>query len=105
MKKSRGFTITAGAADVVEEIHDEVQVHQLVIKALVVQFEQLLLSIAALRGDGLVHRQPTRAAHLSGNPGRESEALRLQRQSSALVVIVVFVSAHRKDRSSSSDSF
>lgn len=105
MKESRWFTITAGAADVVEEVHDEVQVHLLVIKALVVKFQQLLLFIAALCGDGLVHRQPTRTAHLSGNPGREIEALRRQRQSSTLVVIVVFASAHRKDRSSSSDSF
>lgn len=60
---SRRFTIAAGGADVVQEVHDEVQVDQLVVKALVVQFQQLRLFIAAPRGQVLTRRRPTTTAH------------------------------------------
>lgn len=53
------LTITGGRADVVQKIHYEVQINQLVVKAVVVQFEQLLvfsaqLRVATLRQSGLI---------------------------------------------------
>lgn len=42
------LTVTSRGADVVQQIHDEVQVHPLIIEAVVVQFEQLLLLSAHL---------------------------------------------------------
>lgn len=40
------LTFSGGVADVVQQIHDEVQVHQLIIKTVVVQSEQLLVFTA-----------------------------------------------------------
>ncbi len=59
------LTISGGGADVVQHIHDEIQVHPLIIKRMVVQPEQLLifgvqLWTATLHQSGLI-----RAAHLS----------------------------------------
>lgn len=65
MIESRSFTITASGADVMEKVHDKVQVNQFIIKALVVEFQQFHLFIAALYSDLLLHCGPIRTAHLS----------------------------------------
>lgn len=59
------LTVTAGGADVVQQIHDEVQVHPLIIKTVVVQFEQLLLFSAQLYTATLHQSGLIQAAHLS----------------------------------------
>lgn len=56
-----------------EEVHDEVQVNQVVVKALLVQFQQLLFFIVALCGAVPIRRRPTGTAHLSGNPRQRQE--------------------------------
>lgn len=71
MIESRSFTITAGGADVMEKVHDKVQVNQFIIKALVVEFQQFLLFIAALYSDLLLHCGPIRTAYLSQSHHRD----------------------------------
>lgn len=57
------LTFTGGGADVVQQVHDEVHVHLLVIEAVVVEFEQLLLlsthvGTLSLQQSGLVRAAP-----------------------------------------------
>lgn len=57
------LTLISGGADVVEQRHDEIQVHPLVIKAVVVLFEELLFFTAQLCRTALYQRWFLQAAH------------------------------------------
>ena len=67
------LTFTGGGADVVHQIHDEVQVHEVIIKAVVVEFEQLLLFKADLCGVMMNQRGFILTAHLSQRTGNETQ--------------------------------
>ena len=67
------LTFTGGGADVVQQIHDEVQVHKLIIKAVVVEFEQLLLLGAQLCTTTLHQCGLIQAAHLSQRTAQRQE--------------------------------
>lgn len=54
-----------------EKVHDKVQVNQFIIKALVVEFQQFLLFIAALYTDLLLYCGPIRTAYLSQSHHRD----------------------------------
>lgn len=59
------LTVIGSGANVVQQIHDEIQVHPLIIKAVVVQFEHLLLLSAHLCSGTLHQSGLIRASHLS----------------------------------------